>query len=447
MFKELGARLLLVGMACCLSATAQAQTLKESITQAQQAVAAGKVAEAFAALQALEPEHAGTPEFDYWYGVIALRAEADSEAIIALQRVVAVNPKHAGAHMELIGAHLRQNNLQQAEYHLTQAKALQPPERAQAMISRYEEVLAERKLQAEQGVSLVVLSTDVGYDSNYVNYPDSFDLFQGTFLEGIAILAADETAFTTLRGSYYRKKPLSDKRFIEVTASGQARMNEASGASAFNTNILQVAALLGEPLSDSQELKYGLEASKIWLDEESFRSHLGLQLSYQHKLSDRDNLGASLRVRDFQFKNGRNDYRSLLADVEWSHQVNANLSTRLRLANELERANATPARPGGDATRLYLSADVDYQLNGRSKVSTGIIYGRLRYHNPGFAIFNLGQDETRRDDLISLRGEWQYSLNRHWQMALSGQYREQNSRIDFFDLDQKLVQWTVTYAF
>lgn len=438
---------LAVLVACFISTPLSAQTLQDAIARAQQSTAAGDIDTAFADLQSLEGDYAGDPRFDYWYGVIALRAGQESEAIVALQRVVAVNPNHAGAHMELVGAHLRQNNIERAQHHLSIAKSLNPPDRAAEMIQRYEDVIAERQQRAQDGVSLIVLGTDVGYDSNYVNYPDSFDLFQGTFLEGIAILEADETAFATLRGSYFRQKPVTDNEYIEVTASAQARVNQADAASAFNTNIVQLSALYGERINDKQQFKYGVEASKIWLDEMSFRSHIGLQFTYEHQMSDSDTVRATTRFRDFHFKNNRNDYRSILGEAEWAHEFSDALTGRFRGASELERVSNSPARPGGDATRIYLSSDFDYQWDDRNKLTLGLIYGRLRYHDPGFAIFNRGQDETRSDDLISLRSEWQHSLTSNWRLAMSAQYRDQRSSVDFFDLDQSLVQWTVTYAY
>lgn len=442
------ARLALVVLVACLNSPhLSAQTLQDAIARAQQSAAAGDVTSAFTELQSLENDYAGDPEFDYWYGVIALRAGEESEAIVALQRVIAVNPKHAGAHMELVGAHLRQNNVERAQHHLAIAKSLNPPERAATMIQRYEEAIAERQQRARDGVSLVVLGTDVGYDTNYVNYPDTFDLFQGTFLEGIAILEADETAFATLRGSYFRQKPVNESEYFEVTASGQARVNQADEAGAFNTNIVQIAALYGERVNDRQQFKYGVEASKIWLDEQSFRSHIGLQISYEHQMNDQDLVRATTRLRDFHFKNNRNDYRSGMGEAEWIHKFSKVLTGRFRGAAELERVKNEPARPGGDATRYYASADFDYQWDDRNKVSVGLIYGRLRYHDPGFAIFNRGQEDIRSDDLVSLRSEWQHSLTRNWQLALSAQYRDQRSSVDFFDLDQSLVQWTVTYAY
>ncbi|HET8816872.1 MAG TPA: hypothetical protein VFM61_05425 [Pseudidiomarina sp.] len=434
-------------VACLISPALSAQTLQDAIARAQQATAAGDIDSAFANLQALEYDYAGDPRFDYWYGVIALRAGEESEAIIALQRVIAVNPNHAGAHMELVGANLRQDNLERAQHHLTIAKSLNPPERAAEMIQRYEEVIAERQQRARDGVAVVVLGTDVGYDSNYVNYPDSFDLFQGTFLEGIAILEADETAFATIRGSYFRQKPINEQDYVELTASGQARVNQADEASAFNTNIVQLSALYGERINERQQFKYGVEASKIWLDELSFRSHIGLQFTYEHRMTDQDTVRATTRLRDFHFKNNRNDYRSLLGEAEWTHEFSETLTGRFRGASELERVSNTPARPGGDATRLYLSSDFDYQWDDRNKLTVGLIYGRLRYHDPGFAIFNRGQEDIRSDDLLSLRSEWQHTLTSNWRLAMSAQYRDQRSSVDFFDLDQSLVQWTVTYAY
>ena len=68
-----------------------------------------------------------------------------------------------------------------------------------------------------------MISLDTGYDSNYLNYPDSFDLFAGTILEGIAVLEADDTMYNSLRGVYF-------KRYQEKTGAYFGNQRNGSNA-------------------------------------------------------------------------------------------------------------------------------------------------------------------------------------------------------------------------
>lgn len=85
------------GMVIPISAHAQ----NEEATQSAKDAAQG----AFEELSAQVNERAGDPSFDYQLGIAALDAERFGDAIIALQRVLAVQPGNAAARAELARAY------------------------------------------------------------------------------------------------------------------------------------------------------------------------------------------------------------------------------------------------------------------------------------------------------------------------------------------------------
>lgn len=69
--------------------------------QAQQRIDSGGAYAVVEELLLLSPQHAGDHEFDYFFGVAAIKAERYPLALDALERVVLIRPEHAGAWLDL----------------------------------------------------------------------------------------------------------------------------------------------------------------------------------------------------------------------------------------------------------------------------------------------------------------------------------------------------------
>jgi len=233
-------------------------TLNAHLQVAQQHIQAADYSTALQQLQALERDYAGIARYDYWYGVAALRTGQASLAALALERAVLTDPNHAGAQLELAAAYLALNRLDRAEQQLAIVEGFNPPPAARQAINEYRAIIAERRAQAAAGTHLLVLSVDGGYDSNYLNYPSSFDLFENTFLAGLAVLEADETLFTNVRGIWLFQQQLDAQQFIEASVAGQLRSNQETAAKAFDTGIMQAALSYGRKLDDANTVRYGL---------------------------------------------------------------------------------------------------------------------------------------------------------------------------------------------
>lgn len=439
-------------LSALLSPLAVAQTpddasLTQHLQEAQQLIQAADYRTALAQLEALESRYAGIARYDYWYGVAALRAGQASLAAMALERAVLTDPNHAGAQLELAAAFLALNRLDRAEQQLAIVEGFNPPPAARQAIADYRAIIAERRAQAAAGTHLVVLSLDGGYDSNYLNYPSSFDLFENTFLEGLAVLEADETLFTNLRGIWLFQKELDANQFIEASVAGQLRMNQETAAQAFDTGIMQGSFNYGIKINDSNTVRYGVDLGQVWLDGSQFRRHVGILVGWQYQWDLENTFNTNLRVRDFSFEEPRNDYRASQLEVEWVHALRSDLTLRARAAYDIERVQQWPWRQGGSASRNALSVQADYTVTPEQQWVGQLSYQNLRHFVPGFAVFNRGVDEDRDDHVMSMRVEWLYQLTSRWRTGASALYRDQRSSIDFFNLDQTLLQWTVTYVY
>ena len=113
---------------------------------AQKLILEGKPAEAYALLEPYEFEQAGNTKFDYLLGLAALNSGQANKASIILERVVAVDPLHAAARVDLGRAYYLLGDSERARAEFTHALSLNPPPPALATITHYlGEIEAPRK--------------------------------------------------------------------------------------------------------------------------------------------------------------------------------------------------------------------------------------------------------------------------------------------------------------
>src|SRR5258706_8633388 len=123
-----GAVVALVTSFVSLCAAAQPpQTDAQVIERANALIKAGNAKQAYSDLILLQGKHSGEPAFDYVLGLAALDSGRIDDAIIAFDRVLAVQPNHAGAQMDLARAYYAAGSFDLAEAAFKQLQALNPP--------------------------------------------------------------------------------------------------------------------------------------------------------------------------------------------------------------------------------------------------------------------------------------------------------------------------------
>ncbi|NQX93453.1 MAG: tetratricopeptide repeat protein [Erythrobacter sp.] len=89
-----------LGFVCALNASAA-----HAQTPASEAATSDQKEKAYQALSAAAEQRAGDPAFDYQLGLLSIDTGRYGEAIIALQRVLAMQPDNAAARAELARAY------------------------------------------------------------------------------------------------------------------------------------------------------------------------------------------------------------------------------------------------------------------------------------------------------------------------------------------------------
>lgn len=136
------------------------------LAQAEVLIRGGKAEEAWALLSPHEFERAGQEDFDYLLGLAALDSGRADRATLVFERVLAVNPDHAAARLDMARAYFALGDFQRSREEFDQVrKDEETPKAAQATIERYLAAIEERT--PKPGVRLNgYVEASLGRDSN-----------------------------------------------------------------------------------------------------------------------------------------------------------------------------------------------------------------------------------------------------------------------------------------
>lgn len=428
---------------------AQTSTLEQAIADARQLLDQQRTAEAFSTLIDLELDGSGDVGFDYWLGVIAVRAGELDQAITALERVIMVQPAHAGARLELAGIFILQNRTAEATAQLDIVEQMSPPESARLTIERYRQTIVQLEQNQDPYNQLSMVSVDLGYDSNYLSYPDSFDLFANTALQGIAVLASESTRFSQLRGMHFREfagwGPFERNQWL---TTAQSRLNEVREAQVFDTTAVQTTLTSVGAVFNDIELRVSAGLNQLWLDGDNYRTGISSSVQLQQKLNDQSEISAILRVGRNRFTDSSNNNNALSAELVYNNNFSSNRSLRVAVTTESEDTSGQLTRQGGDSRRQRLDTQMTFgQPQATNRFVLGLNYQRQNYRSPGFAALNQGVAEKRHDESAAVHAEWMFQPTAVWRFSSRIQRRNQSSNMEFFDMDQALVQFSVNYLF
>jgi hypothetical protein len=416
-----------------------AQAMQDLLQQAHRHLANGENQQAYTLLEQRTEQHSGNTDFDYLLGVSALRSGHPGEAMFALERVIRTQPGHAAARMELVSAYLQLGMNHQAQTQLAILENQRPPESARAAMDRYQDILRPRLSGTPDPVRLLALSA--GYDSNVGSYPE-MDLL------GFIPIKPVDSAYALVRGTLWQPVQLDENRRLDLTLHGQYRQHEDKDAEQFDLGLIHATALYNVTLNPHSSVGIGIQANKLWLDQDDFRDHIGLTSRWEQRLGAdlRGDLG--LEFLDYQFEQKNNDYQQ----INLHGRVHKTINPRLRLTGMLgyEQEDANKERLGGDANRWRLQGNVNWQMNPRNLAALSLNWSDTRYknkylansmHNPS------SSDKTRNDQVTELSARWRHLPARVWEINTEVSYRDQQSTVRFYELDRWTAQITLLRNF
>ena len=422
------------------------------IESARKHLAAGNPKQAYAELAAVESRRSGMPEFDYLFGVAALDSGKIEDAIIAVERVLALLPNHAGAQMDLARAYYAAGSFDLAEAAFVKLRESNPPPAALIAINRYLEAINTRKQQTRAGWSAFG-ELGLGYDSNLTGVPaDFFTASQqsigiGFNPTGNSLKRSAAFVQGAVAAEYYH--PLS--RGWSLYAGGDLRGRAYHKESEFN--LVSGEVHFGGALNAGDN-QYRATASYSPFSQKGAapgdpqptndRRIAGINLDWRHAIDTRTQVGLGLQLNDVRFpKNKLEDFDQLFLSASWLRSFEGRGSPLLYLTgfvtvdharNEFD--NGVEGTSTKSKNLLGVRSYFQYSLNPKLQAfnSLAVIY---RKDKDDWARSNIIRDGHDTYGEIGLGLAW--AFREKCVLRFQYTYSHNASNIDIYDFNRNEV--------
>lgn len=242
-------------------------------------VKSGRAAQAYPVLAPLAAQKAGNPEFDYALGIAALDSGKPTEAMVALQRVLAVQPNNGPARAELARAYAMVGDADTARKEFD--TVVGDPTVPDPVRQRFSRIIGQLDREIAGGGTSVTgfVEGGLGYDSN-VNSATALDslvipLFAGL---GPATLSAGATeiddGFARLEGGVSLAHGLSRQTRLFASLLGSAKQNFSEDA--FDQTSLVATGGGAYTFPSRVTVSGALQVQKFWFGGSTYRDSHGL---------------------------------------------------------------------------------------------------------------------------------------------------------------------------
>jgi tetratricopeptide (TPR) repeat protein len=432
------------------SAAGPALADPEALERARQLLRQSNPKQAYMELIKLEARLAGNLEYDYLLGVASLDSGRIDEAIIAFERVLALNPNHAGAQMDLARAYFAAGSFDLAEAGFRQLAESRPPPLAQETINRYLEAIQARRRQTTPGwAGWTELA--LGYDSNITGVPSDFG---AAAQQSFAIIGIEPTGNSVKRDAGFGNAsagleyshPLS--RGWSVFAGGEARLRGYVDETLFNSAAFDGRA--GAALNDGPAQWRVLAAYQYFNQEgdapgepkpTNDRRIASVQGEWKYMVDQRTQAGLGIQYGQVRFPtNSIEDFDQVFLMASWLRSFEGKGVPLLYAALYGSDDQAKNKLPDGQTDKSKnlagLRTYAQYSLDPKLNVFNGIAFV---YRQDKDAYARSSEVETGKDKF------WEFSLGVNWQFRKSCAVRAQwvytrnNSNIDIYDFNRNEV--------
>lgn len=436
-----GRRLL---FAVSLLVAGMAPAFADSLEELRDKVQDGEAQGAWAMAQRLEPELAGDPDFDFYYGLAAMQAGSPNHAVYALERVLAQQPGNARVRLELARALFESGNTRQARLLFEEVLAQTPPSSVQDRIRTYLQAIEATEKASRLSVSSFVGIT-AGYDSNINSATDvvfhDLGLFAFTLSPGA--VAAD-SLFVETRAGVDLVHPASRSRLYFLNASLQSRDNDAlfSGGNLDYLQLNAAGGVLFEHRGVRWRVPVNVQALSVESDESRYLATLGLEGSRPLSAALSASVFGQLGTIHYPSVSARNTQLvGLGAGLGWSPQASA-----WRFTGTLN-LGAEPAEESA------------FDFNGREyfAVRTQARYTPFDRHvfHAGLGLQQSAYDAVqpllgfkREDFQVDLSAGWQWQVDKSWVINADITHStNDSSRNSLYDFERTVVSAGTTWRF
>tara|TARA_A100001391_G_scaffold130111_4_gene89426 strand:+ start:7811 stop:9124 length:1314 start_codon:yes stop_codon:yes gene_type:complete len=360
---------------------------------------AGRSGEAFALLIPLQTTRAGDPDFDLALGITAADSGHPAEAVVALQRVLALQPDNAQARAELARAYALAGDVDTARAEFD--TALQDPSLPDPVRQRFDQIVRNYDRQIAGGGSNVsgFLDVSTGFDSN-VNAATDLDSIVIPLFAGFgpgklgANAQATDAAYIEAVGGVSAMSGVSRQTRLFGSLLANIRENLEAG---FDQISATGTAGVAHTLANRDVVSVSLQGQQFWLGGNSFRQAFGMIGQYTHRLEG----GQALSVSgEFFRQNFDND------PLRDSDRYGAGVTYAARtFVLSAAGGHEETRRAGGDhLSYTYGRANLAFELPASDRVAVvGGVGGQIRGYDADDPLFLTAREDEQLDANIGLK--------------------------------------------
>lgn len=384
-------------------------------------------------LAAQTGERAGDPDFDYRLGIAALDAGHYGEAVLAFQRVLAVQPDNAPARAELARAYALAGDIDTARQEF--ATVVDDPSLPDPVRQRFTGFVRQFDKQIAGGGSDISGFVDarIGHDSNVNAATDLTTIviplfsFLGPGTLGPGAVAQDDE-FYEIQGGVSAVTAIG--RQDRLFASALANWRDNFDSRAFDQAALTGTAGYAHSFADRDVLSLSGQVQKFWLGYDGYRTSYGAIAQYTRTLD-----GGRALTLSAQWS--RLDYDGApLRDAD-RYAVGIGYVTRSVAANLTGGKEETRRQAGDAESNWFAGANVggEFPVAGRVAIVAGAAFDLRRYDQPDPLFLT-----KRHDERIDLTAGVKVALTDNLFFQPRATWTRNWSNIALYDYDR----WTVS---
>jgi len=424
-----------------VSAAVRSAPLDELLARARALSRSGRHAEAYELLAAAEDTFIGTIAFDYALGRAALDAGRPDKATLAFARVLALEPAHAGARIDMGRAYLALGDFARARATFRGLLARDPPPEIRAQLRAFLEIAnlsAAASVAAGEVSSQGYLAAMVGRSSNVNQSPSQSTIFVP--LLGADFQLADQNvkkpdSFAGIMGGIDFSQPLDGTYALTFGGSFLERRNfhEFDFDLAAVNVYVGLGAVMGEHAWRIQR-----QVGRDYLGRGPSRDLDALAFNYVGFIRGATQVlaaaqGGRLRHVREELRIFDANYVTLGAGASRRIGERSTVFAMFLTGNQ----NDVGGSPSGDKRSLGLRAGGEVGL-GASVTLTGAVAGERGRYNQ----FDTGFQTERRDLRWSYDAGVQYALSPEMSLRLNFSHAYQRSNVPIYEYSKS--EWLLT---
>ncbi len=262
-----------------------------SLAAAERLLAEGKADEAWKLLSPHEFALAGREDFDYVLGVAALESGRADLATLILERVLAVNPNHAAARLDMGRAYYALGDFERARAEFDSVLRFEPPPFARATIERYLAAMDQRRAAPPRARTVTgYVEVFAGRDSNVNAATAQNSLYIPLFGVNFSLASSStqtRDSFSGLGGGVEAVLPVATGLGLLAGADLRLRAHPKAGAYDYSSGDLRLGA---QYAGERDLVRATVSRNDYRLDGAAYRRTPGIGLEWRRALDQRTQL-------------------------------------------------------------------------------------------------------------------------------------------------------------